>query len=170
MPPTAVLPAGPVEDLAGQQSRLPATVAPAPHLQLADGIVAARNGVVEITLNPHELGRVRVMISGDRTDLQVGMIVERSDTLDLLRRHADLLLRELKDSGVGNAQLEFARQDDGRNPESAPGGGQREAGNGGSGPERGVGPRDSGAASESAQGNAGADGRIEAGRRLDIRM
>ena len=49
------------------------------------------------------------------------MTVERPDTLDLLRRHADQLLSDLRQAGFGNATLSFGqgRADDGR-PTPAP--------------------------------------------------
>ncbi|MXI55115.1 hypothetical protein GRW02_25980, partial [Escherichia coli] len=76
--------------------RAAAHAAHAPLVQIADVIVAQREGSTEIMLNPHELGRVKVTISGDSAVLHVGLVVERPETLDLVRRHADLLVRELR--------------------------------------------------------------------------
>ena len=98
---------------------------PATMAQIADVIVAQRDGTTEITLNPHELGRVKVTISGDSSDLQVGLIVERPETLDLVRRHADLLVRELRDNGVAQSRIDFTAQDDAPRGSPAQGGADR---------------------------------------------
>lgn len=98
---------------------------PATMAQIADVIVAQRDGTTEITLNPHELGRVKVTISGDSSDLQVGLIVERPETLDLVRRHADLLVRELRDNGVAQSRIDFTAQDDASRGSPAQGGADR---------------------------------------------
>lgn len=71
--------------------------------QLAD----QQAGQIEVTLKPEELGTVRLVISaGDRPAIAV--YAENSATLDLLRRHADLLTRELRDTGFAGADLSFA--------------------------------------------------------------
>lgn len=84
----------------------------APLVQIADVIVAQRAGSTEIVLNPHELGRVKVTISGDSADLHVALVVERPETLDLVRRHAEILVRELRQSGVEQTRLDFMAQGD----------------------------------------------------------
>lgn len=92
--------------------RAAAHAAHAPLVQIADVIVAQREGSTEIMLNPHELGRVKVTISGDSAVLHVGLVVERPETLDLVRRHADLLVRELRQGGVEQPLLDFMAQGD----------------------------------------------------------
>ena len=110
-PPFVVAPdasvAAPLTQGAARPISVPATMA-----QIADVIVAQRDGTTEISLNPHELGRVKVTISGDSSDLQVGLIVERPETLELVRCHADLLVRELRDNGVAQSRIDFTAQDD----------------------------------------------------------
>lgn len=81
-----------------------------PHRQIADAIVRTRDGAVEILLDPVELGRVTVVIgSDDRAGL--GIVAERAETLELIRRHSDQLLRDLRDQGMPDARLDFLRQD-----------------------------------------------------------
>ena len=123
-PPFVVAPdasvAAPLTQGAARPISVPATMA-----QIADVIVAQRDGTTEISLNPHELGRVKVTISGDSSDLQVGLIVERPETLDLVRRHADLLVRELRDNGVAQSRIDFTAQDDASRGGPAQGGADR---------------------------------------------
>lgn len=61
-------------------------------------------------LAPHELGRVTVTLSGEGAH-HVAIAVERPETLELLRRHADQLSQDLRESGWGDAQLDFHHQD-----------------------------------------------------------
>lgn len=83
-----------------------------PHRQIADAIVRTRDGQVEILLDPVELGRVTVLLgTDDRSGL--GIIAERPETLDLIRRHSDQLLRDLRDSGMPNASLDFMKHEGG---------------------------------------------------------
>ncbi|WP_170293888.1 flagellar hook-length control protein FliK [Paracoccus limosus] len=61
---------------------------------------------IEITLTPEELGRVRlVMTPGEAPSVMV--YADNQQTLDLLRRNADMLMRELSDTGFGGASLSF---------------------------------------------------------------
>ena len=84
-----------------------------PHRQIADAIVRTREGRVEVLLDPVELGRVTVVLgTDDRSGL--GIIAERPETLDLIRRHTDQLLRDLRDSGMPNASLDFMKHEGGR--------------------------------------------------------
>ena len=98
--------------------------APAPDRQLADAIVRTRDdGIIEIRLDPVELGRVTVLLGTDHRS-GLGIIAERLETLDLIRRHSDQLLQDLQDNGMPDARLDFMRQD------SRSGGGQRGDGHG----------------------------------------
>ncbi len=75
--------------------------------QIAPHLADQQAGQIEVTLTPEELGTVRLVISaGDRPAIAV--YAENSATLDLLRRHADLLSRELRDTGLAGAELSFA--------------------------------------------------------------
>lgn len=81
--------------------------------QMAEAIVSTRGDQIEIALSPEELGRVRLIMSGpDRAHITVW--AERPETLDLVRRNADLLTQHLAEAGVDTGSLDF-RQDTGRN-------------------------------------------------------
>jgi flagellar hook-length control protein FliK len=97
-----------------------ASYAPAVPLSgLALEIVAqARDGRnrFEIRLDPPELGRIDVHLQVDRDgNVSSHLFVERTDTLDLLRRDAPTLERALHNAGLKTADqgLEFSLRDQG---------------------------------------------------------
>jgi hypothetical protein len=75
---------------------------------LSDLLLRRTDGPVELTLSPEELGRVRLSLSADGDGLHVTVQVERSDTLDLLRRNSDLLLQEIRAQGFSGATFSFS--------------------------------------------------------------
>lgn len=64
---------------------------------------------IELRLDPPELGRVDIEFSFEKDATRVVLRAEREDALDLLRRHADDLLRDLRDAGydVDHQDLDF---------------------------------------------------------------
>ena len=89
-----------------QQPELPRHIA----VQIAQ---AMRQGgaerPMELVLSPAELGRVRIsMQAGDGT-MTVHVMADRPETLDLMRRHIDLLAQEFHDIGFGMAEFAFGQ-------------------------------------------------------------
>lgn len=82
-----------------------------PHRQIADAIVRARDGQIELILNPVELGRVTVLMGAEGNPGHLALFVERPETLELIRRHGDQLLRELRDGGMPDPSLDLLQQD-----------------------------------------------------------
>lgn len=76
-------------------------------LQLVEAARQTREGVLEIRLSPEELGRVKLAMSPGEAGLQVTILAERADTLDLIRRHVDLLAQELRNQGHENPTFHF---------------------------------------------------------------
>jgi hypothetical protein len=74
---------------------------------LADLFLNRTKGPVEVTLSPQELGRVRLSLAQEGDGLTVTVRVERIETLDLLRRNADVLLSEIRAQGFSGADLSF---------------------------------------------------------------
>ena len=91
-----------------------------PHRQIADAIVRTSSGQVEITLDPVELGRVTVLLGEDGNPGRLTLLVERPETLELIRRHSDQLLRDLRENGMPDARLEDLRQDTSANRRDHP--------------------------------------------------
>ncbi|MBB1491722.1 MULTISPECIES: flagellar hook-length control protein FliK [unclassified Paracoccus (in: a-proteobacteria)] len=88
-----------------------------PHRQIADAIVRTRDGQVELILNPVELGRVTVLLGTEGNPGHLAMFVERPETLDLIRRHGEQLLRELRDGGMSDPSLDILQQDSHDSPQ-----------------------------------------------------
>lgn len=75
--------------------------------QIGSGAADRDSDQIEITLKPEELGTVRLVITGGERPA-VAVYADHRETLDLLRRHADILARELRDSGLEGADMSFA--------------------------------------------------------------
>ncbi|PWG17114.1 hypothetical protein DFK10_08725 [Salibaculum griseiflavum] len=91
--------------------------------QIAVGVSVAQGGQTELRLNPEELGRVRLSLSGSEGGLVVAIAAERPETADLLRRHIDSLAREFEALGYADVDFRFegeSQQD--RGHETARGG------------------------------------------------
>ncbi|WP_410216844.1 flagellar hook-length control protein FliK [Paracoccus sp. (in: a-proteobacteria)] len=77
--------------------------------QVTQALVTTRADSTEIALAPEELGRIRLVFSGhDRSQLTIW--AERPETLDLVRRNADMLTQQLQEAGVETGLMNF-RQD-----------------------------------------------------------
>lgn len=78
--------------------------------QAAEQVIAAirqtGEGSLDLQLSPEELGRVRITLSPAEHGLAVAVHADRSDTLELLRRHIDSLAGAYRD--IGYASLEFS--------------------------------------------------------------
>lgn len=99
------------------QSIQPPRLAPVPPIsrQVVDAVIRTRDELVEITLSPEELGRVRMVLGGhDRAPL-LTIWAERPETLDQMRRHAQDLAEEFSSSGMDGTQLDFRDGDAGQN-------------------------------------------------------
>jgi flagellar hook-length control protein FliK len=78
---------------------------------------------IDVRLDPPELGRVKISFSFERSDIVTATVSsERTDTLDLLRRHQEDLARELERAGFSKVRLDFSANDSGRgfSEQSAP--------------------------------------------------
>ncbi|MEL6680698.1 MAG: flagellar hook-length control protein FliK [Pseudomonadota bacterium] len=111
-----IFPTAPDASRQVSQSTAPVlTPPPSPPQQVSDEIIAALRsstpGTVELRLDPPELGRIQVHIANGEGAQIATVTVEREETLDLLRRNEVLLRRDLVEAGLGNTDLNFARQD-----------------------------------------------------------
>ena len=99
-------------------SPAPAQAPASPAEQLVAAIRADAGGdSFEIRLDPPELGRVKIHFAMERSDVVVATLSsERSDTLDLMRRSAADLVRELARAGLENVRLEFSAHGGGDSP------------------------------------------------------
>lgn len=91
---------------AGQPVARQIVAALAPPPAIGGMRVTTAEGVTEIALSPEELGRVQISVSGQDKPLIV-ITAERPETLELLRRNADLLAAELREAGLEGGALSF---------------------------------------------------------------
>lgn len=89
-----------------QQPDLPRNIA----VQIAQ---AMRQGgadrPMELVLSPAELGRVRISMQAGDGAMTVHVMADRPETLDLMRRHIDLLAQEFHEIGYGTAEFAFGQ-------------------------------------------------------------
>ena len=65
------------------------------------------DGKVELSLNPEELGRVRVSLSIQDGGVSVTILADRPETADLMRRHVDQLAEEFRSLGFDTVDFSF---------------------------------------------------------------
>lgn len=82
--------------------------------QFHDVLRAMPDKPVEISLHPEELGKVRMSVTAADSGVVLTVLAERNETLDLLKRHADQLSRELAQLGFGSIDLAFGQGEDAR--------------------------------------------------------
>lgn len=84
---------------------------------------SARNlpgGPVEITLNPEELGRVRMHLTAVDGALTLVVAAEKPETLELMRRNIDQLAQEYRDMGYDALDFSFGQDSGGRDQQAEP--------------------------------------------------
>lgn len=64
---------------------------------------------LELTLNPAELGRVRISLTPGDAGIVVTILAERPETLDMMRRHVDTLAQDFLGLGYGRAEFNFGQ-------------------------------------------------------------
>lgn len=79
--------------------------------QIATAIVNQPGRPTEISLNPEELGRVRLSMSAVDASITLTIQSERPETSDLMRRHIDVLEQEFRNLGYDNISFSFGESD-----------------------------------------------------------
>lgn len=74
-----------------------------------DGLIVTPSST-EFALDPPELGRIRIVVTDSPQGPVISITAERSETMDLMRRHADLLRDEFMQDGLGDTNLQFSNQ------------------------------------------------------------
>jgi hypothetical protein len=109
-PPTWQLAAGP--GLAPARTEAPVQVPALPPQAVMAQVAVAIGGTpddrVELRLDPPELGRVQIHLTRLDGGIQAVVMADRPETHDLLRRHAEVLARELGSAGYDSVSLDFA--------------------------------------------------------------
>lgn len=97
----------PLPDEAAIPLALPTVLAPKLAAQIVPQAQRAEAGPVEVLLTPEDLGSVRFQIHQQADSVRVVLSVERPETLELVRRHADQLIQEFRQAGFSGATLSF---------------------------------------------------------------
>ncbi|MBM2353202.1 flagellar hook-length control protein FliK [Sulfitobacter pseudonitzschiae] len=80
--------------------------------QIAEAAVqTSADRQIELTLNPAELGRVRMSLSTSDAGASVTIHADRPETLDLMRRNIGELESEFADMGYGDVDFAFSSGD-----------------------------------------------------------
>jgi flagellar hook-length control protein FliK len=87
--------------------------------QIAEAMQRLPDKPVELSLNPRELGRVKLSISMNELGITVNVVAERPETLDLMRRNIDQLGREFQSIGYENINFAFSEGRSGNASENA---------------------------------------------------
>lgn len=87
--------------------------------QVADAVPRIGDAALEITLHPEELGRLKLTLTTGEGAPVLHVLADRPETMDLIRRHIDLLMREF--GAQGFAGLDVALGQDRRGQGHPPG-------------------------------------------------
>jgi hypothetical protein len=101
----------------------PRIVSAAPHgisHQIGEAITRFPDQPVEIALSPEELGRVRMVIAMSDGALTLQITAERSETLELMRRHAEQLAQDFRQLGFDRLDFRFGGEAGGQSQPSEP--------------------------------------------------
>ncbi len=108
------------------QTALHGTRATAIHIasQLAQAVSQTSGGTTDITLNPRELGHVRLSLQAIDGTMYVAIAAERPETAELMRRHIDSLAQEFRGLGYQDVSFSFSGRQGGNGPGQDTGFGQ----------------------------------------------
>ncbi len=73
--------------------------------QLSVSLRQPTDQVTEMSLDPVELGRVRIIVTAHDQTVTMTVTADRPETADLMRRHVDVLLQEFKALGYTSVNL-----------------------------------------------------------------
>ncbi len=79
--------------------------------QISEAVQRGGDGSIDLLLNPSELGRVRITLSAGENGMIVTVVAERAETLELMRRHSDMLAQDFRDMGYDGAEFAFGHGD-----------------------------------------------------------
>ncbi len=82
--------------------------------QIAEVLRNTREGTIEISLQPEELGRVRLSLHGAEGAMTLQVHSERPETAELIRRHIALLQEEIRSLGYESVSIDLANGEDNR--------------------------------------------------------
>lgn len=81
--------------------------------QLVELVVQQPDRPLDITLNPEDLGRLRLQLTASENGATLLVSADRAETLEMIRRHAQDLVDEFRRQGFGAVSLEFGDKSQG---------------------------------------------------------
>jgi flagellar hook-length control protein FliK len=123
--------------------------------QLVAAVLSSGEGGFEIQLSPEELGRVTLSLQVTDDSVVLSIQADRQDTLDLMRRNTDILLREFREAGFASLSFAFGQGSAEGRPARVP---------------AHAGPLQDRVAAASAAPSPAAAGRAPSSNRLDLRL
>lgn len=75
--------------------------------QIAGMAGASSENSVALLLSPEELGRVAMTLSTKGDGISVALLIDRPETLELMRRHIEILTRDLRELGFAHVDVSF---------------------------------------------------------------
>ncbi|WP_264211902.1 flagellar hook-length control protein FliK [Leisingera thetidis] len=129
--------------------------------QLAEAFAAKGKQKVEVSLNPQELGHVKMRVVASETGITMVVQTERPETGDLMRRHIHELAEEFRRMGYEDISFEFSGgQTGGDRSGQEPDGGSGQAGGEAGAPGAGAADTREPAIQNLRHGSAGVDMRV----------
>ncbi|MGX9352305.1 flagellar hook-length control protein FliK [Shimia sp. W99] len=98
------------ETVAQSQFRAPSVAPPTPQVivrQVLEALGSSGRDLIEITLDPPELGRIRMAMAETAGSISVTIQADAYATSDLLRRHQDMLRQDLLAQGYKDVSFTF---------------------------------------------------------------
>lgn len=80
--------------------------------QLVEVVQNTSDSSIELSLNPKELGRVRMSLTALENGITVAITAERAETLDLMRRNIAALEQEFQELGYSEINFSFSQQNE----------------------------------------------------------
>jgi hypothetical protein len=84
--------------------------------QIAQSAAHGANKVVEITLDPVELGKIRMTFQASESGMNVQIVGERPEIVELMRRHTAQLQAEFEGLGYQDLNFVFSQHQQDRDP------------------------------------------------------
>ncbi|WP_270725479.1 flagellar hook-length control protein FliK [Shimia sp. Alg240-R146] len=98
---------------AAQQARFSQTTHNPAHVmrQVAEAVKTSDKGIIELTMDPPELGRLRLAMTEVSGVMNITISTENPATADLMRRHIELLRKDFIEMGYDDVSFTFEQGD-----------------------------------------------------------
>ncbi|MBO9476265.1 flagellar hook-length control protein FliK [Shimia sp. R11_0] len=91
--------------------------------QIADAVKMSDKSLIELAMDPPELGKVRMSLSESSGVMTVSIAAENQATTELMRRHIDMLRKDFMEMGYENVSFSFEQNGSDSSQQNAQSGG-----------------------------------------------